>query len=168
MQRTLPRVTRAPDARARTRRGIHLGLRWLLGLTLLTSSAGKLLDIPGFHDVMAEYLLFPGWSLWFIAVFMPLLEAGIAFTLITGRRLREGIVSSLLLHSSFAAILGLELLRGIDLKNCGCFGVFWARPLSWISPLEDVVMLAITVGIVATLPVLRERSTSDPAETHAE
>lgn len=152
MQQTVAQPTRERQSVWPLRRVVHLGLRWLLGLTLVTTSVGKLLNIPGFHNVMKEYLLFPGWSLWFIAVFMPLLEAAIAFTLLTGRRLRYGLAASFFLHSSFAAILSLELVRGIGIKNCGCFGVFWARPLTWMSPLEDVVMLAITVGIVATLP----------------
>ena len=36
-----------------------------------------------------------------------------------------------------------RLARGLTLANCGCFGVFLARPLSWESPLEDLVALAL-------------------------
>jgi len=29
--------------------------------------------------------------------------------------------------------------------NCGCFGVFWARPLTFITVAEDVFMVGISV-----------------------
>lgn len=131
---------------------MHLTLRLVLGLTLLATSVGKALDIPGFRDVMRTYDLFPDWSLWPIAVAMPVIEAFIAVTMLSGWRLRTGIGVSLLLHASFASLLALELLRGLHLKNCGCFGVFWARPLTWVSPVEDLVMLAITAAVLLTLP----------------
>jgi hypothetical protein len=134
------------------RRVIHLALRLLLGLTLLATSVGKALDVPGFRHVLETYDLWPGWSLWGIALFMPVLEAFIAVSMLTGWRLRHGILASLALHASFAIILTLELVRGIDLKNCGCFGVFWARPLTWSTPLEDVALFAVTLGILFSLP----------------
>jgi len=134
------------------RRVVHVTLRLVLGLTLVATSVGKALDLPGFHDVMRTYDIFPGWSLWPIAIAMPIVEAFIAITMLSGWRLRTGIGVSLLLHASFASLLTVELLRGLHLQNCGCFGVFWARPLTWISPVEDVVMLAITAGILLTLP----------------
>jgi hypothetical protein len=132
------------------RRVVHLGLRLVLGLTLVATSVGKALDIPGFHVVLLTYNLWPEWSLWGIAAFMPVLEAFIAVSMLTGRRLRWGVLASLVLHASFATILTLELLRGVQLENCGCFGVFLARPLEWYTPLEDVVLVAITLGIALT------------------
>lgn len=139
------------------RRSLHLFLRVLLGLTLVATSVGKALDLPGFHSVLATYRLFPGWSLWLITVAMPILEAFIAISVLSGRLLPRGIAASVLLHAGFSVILSVELLRGLHLANCGCFGVFWARPLSWWSPVEDLVMLAITLGIWLTLPRPRPR-----------
>ncbi len=110
------------------------------------------MDIPGFRGVLAAYDLFPEWSLWPIAVLMPAVEALIALTMLTGRRLRQGVLASVLLHASFAAVLTLELLRGVQLENCGCFGVFLARPLSWSSPLGDLAMVAISAGVLLTAP----------------
>ncbi len=132
----------------------HLLLRWLLGLTFVATSIGKFLNIPGFHDVMRTYDLFPDWTLWPVAVGMPILEALIAISMLTGRRLRRGIQASLLFNGAFAVVLTLELIRGLHLKNCGCFGVFWARPLTWSSPIEDVVLVLITLGVLLTLPVV--------------
>lgn len=143
-----PNTRRSFDAR----RAAHLALRVVLGLTLVATSVGKALDVAGFRDVMRTYDVFPDWALWPIALFMPVLEGFIALSMLTGWRLARGIQASLLLHASFASLLTLELLRSMHLKNCGCFGVFWARPLTWQSPVEDVIMLAITAGILLTLP----------------
>ena len=45
---------------------------------------------------------------------------------------------------AYAALLSVTLARGLDLKNCGCFGVFLARPLRWFSPLEDLVFAGLS------------------------
>jgi hypothetical protein len=139
------------------RLALHYALRWVLGLTLVATSAGKALDISGFHDVLKTYEIFPVWMLWLLAVAMPVLEAGIAWAMLTGKRLSWGILGSLLLHSSFTVLLTVELARGVHLENCGCFGVFLARPLVWYTPLEDVALLAITLGIVLTNPARTPR-----------
>lgn len=143
---------RTPDT---VRRTTHIVLRWVLGLTFVATSLGKFLDIPGFHDVMRTYDLFPDWTLWPIAVGMPIVEALIAITMLTGWHLRRGILASLVFNGAFAVVLTLELLRGLHLKNCGCFGVFFARPLKWSSPVEDVVLELITLGVLLTLPAVR-------------
>jgi len=147
-------ASRRPHARNRPglRRLVHLALRWMLGLTLAATSLGKALDLPGFREVLTTYDLFPGWTLWPIAVAMPVTEGLIALSMLTGRRMWAGIGASLLLHGSFAVILTLELARGVHLENCGCFGVFLARPLKWSTPLEDVLMVAITFGVALSAP----------------
>jgi hypothetical protein len=134
------------------RRVLHLALRWVLGLTLVATSLGKALDIPGFREVLRTYDLWPSWSLWGIAVLVPVVEALIAAAMLTGRRLTWGIAASLSLHLSFALILTVELWRGIPLQNCGCFGVFLARPLRWYTPLEDLALAAVTLGVAGTRP----------------
>lgn len=135
------------------RRMLHLALRWVLGLTLAATALGKALDVSGFRAVLAAYDLFPAWSLWPIALTMPAIEALIAASMLTGRRLWAGIVASVALHLGFAAIVTVELLRGVALENCGCFGVFLARPLRWTTPLEDLLLVAITLGVALTAPI---------------
>lgn len=105
------------------------------------------------------YDLFPGWSLWLIAIAMPVVEAAIAVSMLTGRRLRQGVPASVVLHGSFAVILTIELIRGVPLTNCGCFGVFLARPLRWSSPLEDLAMVALSLAVLLSLPEWRSRRT---------
>ena len=37
--------------------------------------------------------------------------------------------------------LVVMLFRGIDLPNCGRYGVFFPQPLRWYSPLEDMILV---------------------------
>ena len=49
---------------------------------------------------------------------------------------------TVLLHAGYVVWLGLAYLRGLHIANCGCFGVFWARPLTPWMFLEDGALLA--------------------------
>ncbi|HZQ39076.1 MAG TPA: MauE/DoxX family redox-associated membrane protein [Dehalococcoidia bacterium] len=134
------------------RRVLHVALRLVLGLTLLGMATGTALDIPGFRDVLRGYDVFPGWALWPIAIVLPVSEAFGAVTLLTGWRLRTGIGVSSLLQAGWAALLMLALRRGVEIHNVGWFGVFWAQPLSWTGPLAALALLAISAGVLVTLP----------------
>ena len=46
------------------------------------------------------------------------------------------------MNTTYAIWMTIALLRGLDLPNCGCFGVFFPQPLTWQSPLEDLVLVA--------------------------
>lgn len=37
----------------------------------------------------------------------------------------------------------LALHRGLQIANCGCFGVYWARPLTAVTLVEDALLLAL-------------------------
>jgi hypothetical protein len=50
-----------------------------------------------------------------------------------------------LLHIGFAAWAAIALLRGLHIPNCGCFGVFLARPLGWYTVLEDGVVVCVSL-----------------------
>lgn len=129
---------------------MDLVFRLIVGIILAAAAIGKLLDMRGFRSVLKEYRLFPNWSLWILAISMPFVEAGIAMSMFTGYELRTGIYASFILHGMFTIILFIELLRGIKLKNCGCFGVFFARPLTWFTPLEDIGMILLTLAVLFT------------------
>lgn len=129
---------------------MNIVFRLILGSILAAAAVGKLLDMQGFRNVLKEYKLFPHWSLWILTLLMPLIEASIAMSMVSGYELQKGIYASLILHGMFTIILFIELLRGIKLKNCGCFGVFFARPLRWFTPLEDIGMILLTLAVLFT------------------
>ena len=122
---------------------------WLLAAVEAATGIGKLLDVPGFARVLAQYRLFPAPLLAPVAWGVTLAELAVAAGLVVPAWRRRAAVAAAVLAAADAAVLTVTLLRGIALENCGCFGVFLARPLRPYTPLEDVVMLAAALVVVA-------------------
>ena len=130
-----------------------LALRLFIGAVLLATSAGKLLDVRGFAGVLKTYEAFPERVLLPLAFAIPLAELGLAVWLLSGRGLAGAALASAAMHAAYGAWSATSLLRGLELANCGCFGVFLARPLGWRTVVEDGVM----VGLSLWLAVLARR-----------
>jgi hypothetical protein len=122
-------------------------LRGFFCLLMLATGVAKLLDMQGFFAVVATYQLLPaawiplaGWAL-------VLTELGLVAWLLSGWRLPWAGLLIVGLHLMYLAWLLLALGRGLELDNCGCFGVYLARPLTWWTPLEDLALLAAAVAL---------------------
>ena len=126
-------------------------LAWLLAALHAATGIGKLLDLPGFAAVLGEYRLLPAALLWPAAMGMTALELGIALGLMLRRWRRRAALAAAALAAVNGAVLVLTLWRGLALVNCGCFGVFLARPLRWTSPLEDLALVVLAL-LVARRP----------------
>lgn len=126
-------------------------LAWLLAALHAATGIGKLLDLPGFAAVLGEYRLLPAALHWPAAVGMTALELGIALGLMLRRWRRRAALAAAALAAVNGAVLVLTLWRGLVLGNCGCFGVFLARPLRWTSPLEDLALVVLAL-LVARRP----------------
>lgn len=122
-----------------------LWLRWLFMLLLLATGIGKLLDMPGFIGVVATYRLLPELLVAPSAWALVVTELGLAAWLLWGKRLHSAALLLIGMHLMYLVWLLVTLLRGIQLDNCGCFGVFLARPLTWFTPLEDLLLIALAV-----------------------
>jgi uncharacterized membrane protein YphA (DoxX/SURF4 family) len=124
---------------------IGVGIRWLFVLLLAASSIGKLADMPGFYAVIKSYALLPvaaiPISAWALAIF----ELVVAIWLAIGKRIGVAALILITLHFIYLIWLVIALARGLDIPNCGCFGVFWARPLTWFTPVEDLILLALAI-----------------------
>ncbi len=123
-------------------------LRFLIALVLLAASGGKLLDLPGFVLVLRSYRFFPVDILWPIAVGITGVELLLALWLISGCSLALAAKASVGLHSVYALWAVFMLLRGKPIVNCGCFGSVLARPLSWMTVVEDLVMVSLSVALL--------------------
>ena len=134
--------------------------RIVIGVVCLASALGKSLDLPGFVEVLATYRLFPDRGLWAIAFIVTGLEWALAVWLLAGRRIETGALLALILYGSYAAGLTITLLRGLDLPNCGCYGVFFPQPLRWYSPLEDMVLVGMCYALWQS-----ERKSNNPIDT---
>ena len=128
-------------------RVIGWSCRLVIGLVCFASALGKSLNLPGFVEVLRTYRLFADWSLWPIALGLTSLEWVLALWLLSGRCLRQGALVALSLYALYAVGLVITLLRGLDLHNCGCYGVFFPQPLRWYSPLEDSVLVGMCYAL---------------------
>jgi methylamine utilization protein MauE len=128
--------------------------RFAIGLVLLATALGKFLDVPGFARILETYRAFPPWSLTILAWLIPAAELALAIWLFWGRGLRAAALASLGLHTLYAGWSAVSIARGLQLSNCGCFGVFFPRPLHWSTVAEDGVMMLLS----GALAVLARRS----------
>jgi uncharacterized membrane protein YphA (DoxX/SURF4 family) len=136
------------NRRLSVKRKLHWFLRICLGGVILGAGVGKALDVPGFVGVMRTYELgLPEATLWPLAAGVTLFELGLGSWILSGRRLRVAALLSAAMHLGYFVLLTSALWRGLDLQNCGCFGVFLARPLEWYTPLEDVVLIIASYGL---------------------
>lgn len=133
------------------------GCRLLISGVLLASALGKSLDLSGFVDVVATYRLFPDWSIWPVALGITGIEWGLAVWILVGWQLPTGALMAMMLNGLYAMGLFVTLIRGLDLPNCGCYGVFFPQPLRWYSPIEDLVL----VGMCYVLHAGAQASSSD-------
>jgi len=134
-------------------------LRVLIGAILLATGTGKLLDVAGFAKVVGTYRVFADSVLLPVAVGIPAAEILLGVWLLSGRRPFAAAVTALAMHVGYAAWSASAVLRGLALANCGCFGVFWPRPLGWSTVAEDLVL----AGLCGTLAALSPRAESKAA-----
>lgn len=137
-------------------------IQYFISLILLMTAIGKLLDVPGFAHVIESFQIFTSWITSPIGLAMSLTELGLAIWLFSGKRLELAALASAALHSTFIAWLLIAMARGLEISNCGCFGVFWARPLGWVTIFEDVFMVAISLTLYFLV-----RKPNRPTSPHA-
>lgn len=121
--------------------------RLLIGGVLFASALGKSVDLNGFVEVLVTYRLFPGWSLWGLALGITGIEWALAVWILVGWHLPTGALIAMTLNGLYAIGLSITLIRGFDLPNCGCYGVFFPQPLRWYSPLEDLVLVGMCYAL---------------------
>lgn len=130
-------------------------IRAFIALVLLSTAVGKALDPAGFVDVIDTYQTVPSILHWPSALAMIVTEFVLAVWLASGKRLPRAALASVALHIVFIVFTGQALARGLQIDNCGCFGVFFARPLTVVTLVED--------GVMAGLSLLLARLASGPA-----
>ncbi|WP_376098646.1 MauE/DoxX family redox-associated membrane protein [Roseomonas sp. CCTCC AB2023176] len=130
-----------------------IGFAWALALLHGAAALGKALDLRGFVAVADAYRLVPPFLTMPGALSLTLAEAGIALGLVLPRFRRPAAIAAGALALTYGAALIATLLRGIPLENCGCFGVFLARPLTVWSPVEDLVLAALCFAVARLSPV---------------
>lgn len=116
----------------------------------MASAVGKSLDLRGFAQVLETYQAFPTELLIPLGLLVTSIELALGIWLLSGWRLISAAQASIALNAGYAVWLSISLGRGLTLSNCGCFGVFFPQPLTWLSPLEDLIMVAMS-GLLSHL-----------------
>lgn len=123
-------------------------VRMLLGLILLAASIAKLSNLPGFVAVLHSYRFLPQGLHWPAAIIIAVSELVIGSWLCWGRHLRQAAWTAMALHGAYAGFAAFILLRGVPILNCGCFGSFLARPLSWMTVGQNLFLVALSLLLV--------------------
>ena len=124
--------------------------RCFVGLVLVATGTGKALDIPGFVHVLAAYDLLPPWGNVLLAYSLPFVELITGLCLLTRIWLRPAVWIAVVLHVILLSAGLVSLWRGLAIANCGCFGVFLARPLTSQTAIEDAMMLGMSPLVLWT------------------
>jgi uncharacterized membrane protein YphA (DoxX/SURF4 family) len=127
---------------------IRTGIRFFFIFLLAASAIAKFADMGGFADVVVTYdVLLPAFvpaAAWTLALF----EITLAVWLLVGSYKRAAAFCLVFLHLVYLGWLLLALIRDLNIPNCGCFGVYFPRPLSVVTLIEDLVLLGLSVVLL--------------------
>lgn len=120
-----------------------VALAWLLALIFAATGLGKALDVVGFALILRDFRIAPDALLMPLALAVVVLEFAIAAGLLVPATRARAAAGAMLVATGNALVLSVTLWRGIPVENCGCFGTFLARPLTLLSPIEDLVLFVL-------------------------
>ena len=112
-------------------KNLEVGLRFFIASVLLLTGIGKLLDVPGFIKVIDTYKIIPAFLQPVVAISMVLVELKISENLFRNINIKITALVVTALHICFTLLASLTILRGIEVQNYGCFGIFEARPFTF-------------------------------------
>ena len=120
------------------------------------SAGTKLMDPNAFVIDISNYRLFPISILNMSAIFMIMLEftISIALWIPTYQRASAMIMSGLM--AFFIIIVGIAVLRGLDI-SCGCFGAD-SQKVGLTKIVENIFLLGISLKIVLNNGLKRKKS----------
>ena len=127
-------------------------------MLLAVSAFAKLADMQGFVVVVDSYRALPAELLDKAAWLLAFVELALSALLVFGPTIEAHVPAArawvaarfaavFALHLMYLVWLALAYLRGLDIPNCGCFGVYWPRPLTAYSLLEDAVLLLLSARL---------------------
>lgn len=135
-------------------------LQVMFALLMIVTGITKLIDMPGFYGIVNSYQSLPAMLVPASSWALALLELGLGLWLLSSRYLLAAAMIVVGLHLMYLGWLTVALLRGLELANCGCFGVFWARPLTPFTLVEDSVLLVLALLLLLATKRAANQATS--------
>ncbi len=121
---------------------VYLILKYFFALLVIATGIGKLLDNRGFADVILTYQFgIPHFLAMGLGLAVSLFELFLGIFILLEKNQNRNAILLMLMHSGYVFLATVSNIRGLDLQNCGCFGVFWGRPLTWITVVEDLALV---------------------------
>ena len=133
---------------------LAIASRFTVGLVLVLAAAPKILDLATFERAVADYQLLGPRLVRMLSRALPFVEALCGVMLLAGLFVPvAGTVAAVLLVS-FAAAVGLNLIRGRAI-DCGCGGAGISREIAWDLVAADFVLAgAALIAAVENTTVL--------------
>jgi Methylamine utilisation protein MauE len=116
-------------------------------LLMAASALGKLADMPGFYQVVETYRVLPKDLVPLVSWALVTTELLLALALIWKGQSQLVAAVLFFLHGMYFVWLSLALARGLQIANCGCFGVYFPRPLTGFTLIEDAFLLFLSAAL---------------------
>lgn len=126
---------------------LRILLTIIIGPLLLATALGKALDVPGYIQVLETYQSFPNILFWPIAIVVIASEFVVGGLILIPKYRKLGALGAVWMHLAYTVLAAITLMRGIEVPNCGCFGVFLARPLGLNTVFEDLFMTGLSYAL---------------------
>lgn len=133
---------------------IHLFIRSLLALMLLSAGAVKMSNWSDFSAAVRNYKLIPEGLASIVARLVPVVEVLVALCLMYGALSPWPNLMAACLFLLFAGAVAVNLLRGRRNISCGCFGTEQGQGLSWMLVLRNFLLAGLAI-----LPVISPAAT---------
>ena len=123
---------------------LYYFLKYFFVLILLSTAIGKLLDNRGFAEVILTYQFgIPFTLAMVLGLSVSLFELFLGLAVLLDIRQTRNCILLIMMHAGYAFLALTSLARDLQLKNCGCFGIFLQRPLTWFTFVEDIVLISM-------------------------
>lgn len=121
-------------------------LKFFFGILLIATGIGKLLDNRGFAEIILTYHFGIPHSLALVlGLSVSLFELVLGIFTLQEKSQARNAALIILMHTGYVFLATVTNLRGLNLPNCGCFGVFWGRPMTWATVVEDVILVGLSI-----------------------
>jgi hypothetical protein len=127
---------------------VFIAVRLFMALVFATTAIGKMRNWRTFEGVVANYRMLPEVLVRPFAYGLPLLELLVAVGLVTLRAPYPECVTAALL-GLFAAAMGVNILRGRQSIDCGCFSSTLKQTLRWSLVARNLVMIVLLAACAA-------------------
>lgn len=127
---------------------VSVVFRLAVGAIFLYAGIVKGLDPQGFAQAIYNYRILPGGIINPMAITLPWVEVAVGVSLLLGVWVPGGSLLASGLLGVFAAALGLNAVRGLDI-DCGCFSTASTGPGSTLWYLvRDLGLLAMALQVL--------------------